>query len=246
LLKLAKFFLRKVAYPQSQPPRIRGSGMGKWNWCAEQSRHLCLGLVPESEPTDATEGGTICHKVLEESMGRRFPWEDDFLRDLEKFQDPDLGFVRIIEGSKIYYNLTGHQDDLQITPDRTVSIVENKFVLNPNLSFIQRYKFCMAEFQTQIYAWIFDPIVQQLGGVMNRVHAVCFWNMNTFKHIHTFQVIYQPAQTEENILRCIKAFENPELILKFPPREWKCKYCSPEHKELCIFRRKENEKSKQS
>jgi hypothetical protein len=206
--------------------------MAKWNWCAEQSRHLCLGLIPE-EIVDVAEIGTIGHKILEESLGKRFPWENEFFDELAKYQDKELGFVRDFEAAKIYVNLTGHQDDLQITIDRNVSVVEHKFVQNPNLWFINRYKFCMAELQVQIYAWILEPIVIELGGQINRYHAVCFWDMNNFQLIKTFEVLYHPAQTLENITRCVKAYENTSLII--PPKEWKCKNCPTKHKELCIF-----------
>lgn len=228
-------FLRSAAYPPSAYNKYRASCISKWNWCAEQSRHLALGMVPE-EVIDVAEIGTIGHQILEETMGRRFPWENQFFDELEKYQDSELGFVRGIETAKIYYNLTGHYDDLQITIDKCVSVVEHKFVKNPNLWYIQRYKLPTAQFQTQIYAWILEPIVEQLGGVMHRAHAVCYWNLNTFQHIHNFYVIYQPVQTQENILRCIKAYENTELII--PPKEWKCNYCSPVHKELCQFEKK--------
>ena len=91
----------------------------------------------------------------------------------------------------------------------------------------------MAKFQTQVYAYILEPIIQKLGGVINRQHAVIFWNMNTFELIKAFTIPYYPAQTKEDIHRCLRAFKNPKEIIA--PQEWKCKYCSKEHKEKCQF-----------
>ena len=227
--------LREAAYPQSKPNTYRASCLGKWFWCAESSRLLALGLIPE-EVVEPAEIGTIGHKILEETIGRRFPWENAFFDELSKYQDAQLGFVRDLANSKIYCNLTGHMDDLQITIDRNVSVVENKFVMNTNLSNIQRWKLCMAAFQTQIYAWILDPIVKEMGGVMNRFHVVSYWNLNTFAHVHDFRVEYKPVQVEEDILRCIKAYEDPKLII--PPTAWKCRYCSEEYKRWCQYEAK--------
>ena len=229
--------LRSATYPQSssEPKRYRASCLAKWFWCAEQSRHLALGLIPE-EVIDVAEIGTIGHKILEESLGKRFPWENQFIDELAKYQDKDVGFMRDFEDAKIYCNLSAHFDDLQITKDLIVSVVEHKFVMNANLYNIQRWKLCMASFQSQIYSWILQPIVEELGGIMHRVNVACFWSLETFEHIHDFDVEYKPVQTQENILRCVKAYEDPRLIIA--PTEWKCRYCSQLHKELCQFEAK--------
>jgi len=192
-------------------------------------------VIPE-EIVEPAEIGTIGHKILEETIGKRFSWENTFFDELGKYQDPQFGLVRDVADTKIYCNLTGHTDDIQITIDRSVSVVENKFVMNTNLSYIQRWKLCMAAFQIQIYAWILDPIVKEMGGIMNRFHVVSYWNLNTFAHVHDFRVEYKPVQVEENILRCIRAYENPELIIR--PTPWKCRYCSQPYRELCQFEAK--------
>ena len=229
--------LRNAVYPRSssEPKRYRASCLAKWFWCAEQSRLLALGVIPE-EIVEPAEIGTIGHKILEETIGKRFSWENTFFDELGKYQDPQFGLVRDVADTKIYCNLTGHTDDIQITIDRSVSVVENKFVMNTNLSYIQRWKLCMAAFQIQIYAWILDPIVKEMGGIMNRFHVVSYWNLNTFAHVHDFRVEYKPVQVEENILRCIRAYENPELIIR--PTPWKCRYCSQPYRELCQFEAK--------
>jgi len=229
--------LRNAVYPRSssEPKRYRASCLAKWFWCAEQSRLLALGVIPE-EIVEPAEIGTIGHKILEETIGKRFSWENAFFDELGKYQDSQFGLVRDVADTKIYCNLTGHTDDIQITIDRSVSVVENKFVMNTNLSYIQRWKLCMAAFQIQIYAWILDPIVKEMGGIMNRFHVVSYWNLNTFAHVHDFRVEYKPVQVEENILRCIRAYENPELIIR--PTPWKCRYCSQPYRELCQFEAK--------
>ena len=227
--------LRSATFPQSEPKCYRASCLAKWYYCAEQSRLLALGLIPE-EIVEPAEIGTIGHKILEETMGKRFSWENQFFDELAKYQDKQLGFVKDIADTKIYCNLTGHFDDLQITIDRNVSVVENKFVMNTNLYHIQRWKLCMAKFQIQIYAWILDPIVKEMGGIINRFHVASFWDLNTFAHVHDFKVEYEPVQVEEDILRCIRAYEDPKLIIR--PTSWKCKYCSEDYKKWCQYEAK--------
>lgn len=234
---MSRLVLRNAAYPPSDPPkRLRASTIGRWFWCAEQVRHLLLGLIPEKEPTEAMETGTAFHKILEESMGRRFPWEERFMDELQKEQDPILGFKLKLYNSTIYHNITGHPDDIQITIDRIVSIVEHKTTKNPSQYMIERYKLPIAKFQCQVYALILEPIVQKLGGVMNRFHAVCYWSSKTFEHIGTYKVPYYPKQVRENVLRVIRSLRKRSEVIA--PREWKCKYCSKEHKELCQFDQK--------
>jgi hypothetical protein len=206
--------------------------MANWYYCAEQFRHKALGLIPE-ETSDPCEVGTMMHKVLEESMGRRFPWEEEFMAKLAKYQDKELGFVRRILDTEIYCDLTGHPDDIQVTPAFCASIVENKSTANPEMWVIQKYKLPVAKFQSSIYSWILEPIYEQIGAVASRVNAVNYWDSGTFRLLGWFPVEYYPAQTEQDIYRAVKATGDPSLIIK--PQEWKCKKCPKAHKELCQF-----------
>jgi hypothetical protein len=213
--------------------------MAKWFWCAEQFRHAALGLIPEEEePKEVCEVGTMLHKVLEESMGRRFPWEEEFMELLGKHNNAELGFTRKIEDTELYCDLTTHPDDLQIFPDFLVSVIENKTIeardpVNPDKYFIERFKLPLAKFQSQIYSFVLEPIVQELAGVMNRYNAVQYWDRNTFRLVGWWRVEYYPHQTEENILRALHAIKDPKLVIK--PQPWKCRCCFKEHKELCQF-----------
>jgi len=200
-------------------------------WCDETVRLRVLGLIPEDQKfrgNEATDVGTIMHQVLEESMGRRFPWEKAFMEQLKPFQDAELGFVRELDETKIYYNLTGHQDDIQITPARNVSLVEHKSTRNPNYWFINRFLFPMAQFQIQIYAWIMEPLIKQIGGLMNRVHSVIFWDSQTFEHRFTFNAIYHPTDVESRLARVIDVIEGRKPPIH--PKAWKCKNCKPRFK----------------
>lgn len=239
---MKRFFLRAVENPASDfPKRVRGSTIAKWFWCAEQFRHSALGLLPEEEPDEpkeVCEVGTMMHKVLEESMGRRFPWEEQFMEKLQTLQNPELGFTRNVSTTTIYCDLTTHPDDLQITPDFMVSVIENKTVEmrdpnNPDTYFIERFKLPMAKFQSQVYSYVLEPIVNKLGAVMNRYNAVQYWDRNTFKLVKWYPVEYYPVQTRENILRALGAIKDPTLVIK--PQAWKCRCCFKEHKELCQF-----------
>lgn len=155
------------------------------------------------------------------------------MQKLQKFQDPELGFVRNFKGTKVYCDLTGHPDDLQITPSFLVSVIENKSTANPELWAIERFKLPVAKFQAAIYSAILEPIFEKLGAICARNNAVIFWNSKTFERIGWFPVEYYPVQTQTDILRGINALHDPSLIIR--PLEWKCKRCSKEHKKVCQF-----------
>jgi hypothetical protein len=235
--------LRSVnALPTPFPTDFRSSTLATWFWCAEQSRHHALGLVPHSAPTIATEQGTELHdEVLTKVLGRRYPWEDEFMETIEEKQDPVLGFHRKIGTTEIFDNITGHPDDFQITLDGEITILEHKTTgMKPkHAGFIERYKLPMAEFQVKIYCWIFNDLFSQLEGYrLARTHAVCFWSVNrqelTCELIDVYPITYYPVSVEADIKYALNAYKNPIMIL--PPREWKCKQCPKEHKEVCRFR----------
>lgn len=232
---MKRFLLRKPENPPTEmPKRIRASTMATWFYCAEQYRHKALGLIPEEEePKEALEVGTMLHKVIEETMGRRFPWEEEFMEKLAKFQDLELGFIRRIGDTKVYSDLTGHPDDLQINPSFIVNIIENKTTHNPAPWAIEKYKLPVAKFQASIYSWIFEPIFEKLGATCSGSNAAIFWNSKTFELIGWYHADYYPVQTEADIQRCYKAILDPSLII--PPKEWKCRYCPDNHKRICQF-----------
>jgi len=218
------------------PESIRTSVMAGWFWCAENYRHEALGLIPDEKiESEAMDVGTIFHKVLEESMGRRFPWETEFFEELQEYQDPVLGFTRKVGTTEIYCNLTGHPDDLQITPDMIVSVIENKTVGNPSKYFIERYKLPVAKFQAQIYSFILEPITWEIGGLMNRYNAIQYWHRENFKFISWYASPYYSEQTKLDILRALEAIRDPSKIIKC--QEWKCRFCSEAHRKVCQFKR---------
>jgi hypothetical protein len=246
-----RYMLRRSSNPPSKlPERMRASNLAQWFWCAEQARLLTSELIVKNdEPKDAAEIGTMLHQVLDESMGKRFPHEEEFLKELVKFKDPEFGFLRKVQAAKladtpmesvIYADLTGHPDDFQITPDLVVYIVEHKTVKGiPSDWFIQRYKLATARFQTQIYSFILEPFVNRLGGIMGKVNAVIYWNQpkegEVLKYFNTYRVEYHAEETKEKILTAVRAFWNPEMIERFKPQEWKCDKCLPEFKSKCQY-----------
>lgn len=238
--------LRSVSVPPTKfPDHFRGSTLATWFWCAERSRHQVLNLVPHSAPTIATEQGTELHdEVLTKELGRRYPWEEEFMEEIAQFQNPEYGFSRKIGATEIYDNITGHPDDFQITLDGEVTILEHKTTgMKPkHESFIKHYKLPMAEFQVKIYCWIFDDLFKQHleDYRLARTHAVCYWSVNRTEHtvelIDVYPITYYPVSVEQDIKYALNAYKNPIMIL--PPREWKCKQCPKEHQEVCRFRGK--------
>jgi len=175
-------------------------------------------------------------------MGRRFPWEEEFMKKLQELQDPVFGFSRKISGTCVYCNLIGHPDDLQVTlPPSTVSIVEHKTTKTKSPSSIGRYKRPMSTFQAQIYAFILEPIIRELEGSISRYHAVCYWHSQTFQPIKYFIIEYYPKMAKHEIVQILTNLKENRIIA---PKSWKCRFCSQEHKEVCQFWRERSKPEK--
>lgn len=193
----------------------------------------------ESEETDATAIGTAFHKVLEESQGRRFPYEAEFMEQIEKYRKRDVGWTREFKGvSDCKFVISGHPDDFQVLPSRRVAHVEYKTTKTqykadgtPKLEFIERFKLCMARFQVQIYTWIMEPIYAELGYYADAVHAVAYYDSGNFKHLKTYCVEYRSQNVEADLTRIVNIIKNPEFCIA--PKKFKCKMCYPELKTKC-------------
>lgn len=230
--------------PTFFPERLRGSTIGLSMWCDFD----CLDKInspqiPDelSEETDATATGTIEHKVLEESQGRRFPFETDLIDKLNAKMDPQLGFVRDFRGTKI----TVHPDDLQVTPARRVSVIEYKttavYVAKDKtweqaalelFDFVTRWKFPMARLQTQVYAWVLDPILADLGYTIDYKHCVIYYDSQTFRLLgYPLIADYNPIIVESNLARIFDFIADPSKCIA--PALFKCRRCAKVKREKC-------------
>jgi len=236
-----KILLRVADDPFKLPANIRTSNLATWFYCAERCRHIIMKMVASDEANEYTETGTIFHKILEESMGRRFPWEIRVWEYLKKKEDKKLGLTRKIIVDDIEVTLSGHVDDIQVTRDFAVSVIENKTIDaqynkktgKPNLWFVERFKLPIAKFQSQIYSIILEPYIHDFGGCMNNVNAIQYWDRGTFRFVKDYQAIFNALETRSIIENSVRAFYNPEKII--PPKTWKCKKCPEKHKEVCQF-----------
>lgn len=233
--------------PSDFKKNVRASTLASWFYCAEKFTHIANGLTPEEEidekKADILDTGTAIHAVLEESMGRRFPYEEEFIDLLKTYQHETLGFTRTIRDVNILCTISGHQDDLQITPDFSVSVIENKTIeipkwpadgSVPNMYFVEKFKIPIAKYQSQIYSWILEPIVQKEGGYMHGYNAIQYWDRPTAKFVKWYPVRYDAAAVQEQILQALKACSDPSLVIR-PKVGWKCKSCPEAHKKVCQF-----------
>jgi len=239
--------LRSVRVPLSQhPDRYRASTLAAWFWCAEKSRHYALNLLPPTPPSKRMEIGKELDLILKEKLGRRFPWEEEFMDQLEMQQDSKLGFARKLKTpigeTDIYANITGHPDDFQVSLDGEVSILEYKTTeigkREKDRRFLEHYRLPMAEFQVKIYCWIFDNIIGKMENYrLGRTHAVLYWLVskkeNYVQLINVYPYTYYSKSVENDIKYAVEAYNKPEMIIK--PRPWKCKQCPKIHKAVCQF-----------
>lgn len=241
---------RAVKAPDA-PDRYRGSWFGWWWYCAERSRHYVHRLVPKRPPTKQAEAGKELDEILRRTLGKRWPWEDRFIDELEKLEDPYLGYVRRMKYHGRTVEITGHPDDFQIGLDDGVSLLEEKTTEITNLRMIERYLVPKAEAQDKTYCWIFDPLLPKIGYHVAKTHAVLYWQVDhkakKCSLINTYPFDYHADEVEKMIIRCLDGWNDPDKII--PPKSvlyeqdveewrkksWKCRSCLKAHKAVCQF-----------
>lgn len=212
------------------PGRIRASTIASYWWCAWKSYATAvLGMtIPEKEWMSL---GTRLHDTLFETLGKRFAWEAEFIKQINEQREDKIGFLRKFEtGTKIFVDLTGHPDDFQVTPDNEVAIIEYKTSRMP-LYLIKRFLLPVAKFQARIYPYVLEPTLEQLGYTMYHKHAVQIHSSKDLSMLHYKIVDYNSAHVERDILDIFDYYKHPEKMV--PCAKWKCKYCSKTYKAVC-------------
>ena len=202
---------------------LKVSDLARWEWCNEESFLRCHGV--ERKVTVYDQAGTAVHKKVVRPLSQ--PWEKEFFDKLNK-QRP---FFREIQGVKIF----GGVDAIEGEGLRQgiVRFIECKtrgersvppFLVKP------------AIFQLQIYAWLFQPIISQIGYQLADVHYVDFVHRESMEIINRYPcVIHYDAigQQVNGVITSLLRNENIHGAQETEP--WKCKNCAVEFKERCRF-----------
>lgn len=243
--KLGRFRLPQMRIKRDDHENLnyRVSSISSYFWCGWKAYLVAVKGMKISE-TEWMRLGTTRHLELFDSLGKRYPWEEKFLKDAGGFRLDEHGFVRKYEDDRgirkvIYGDITGHPDDFQVTPDLMVSIMEYKVrrpmedpKKKPSLWYINHFIIPVARFQAQIYAYITEPTAERLGYTVRDTQAVVVYSWD-LKPIVWKPVWYNAVKTEEKIDEVLYKFAHPELIE--PCKKWKCKYCDDNFKKKCPF-----------
>ena len=224
--------------PDEFPDRIRASTIASYWWCGWKS-YACaiLGVtIPEKEWMSL---GTKLHDKLFETLGKRFPWEEHFVKEIDKYRVDKIGFLRRYENTDIYVDITGHPDDFQVTPGGIVSLVEYKTTrMGEYLS--SRFLLPIAKFQARLYPWVIEPTI---NGMVNEFdinytigghHAVAVYSTREkemLKRLYYTIVRHDEMTLSNDIMQIFNFYKQPEKIK--PCVAWKCKYCSDIFHEIC-------------
>jgi len=206
-----------------------------------------MGIRRQKKPSVEMQVGTNIHDLIHK-LGRRWTWETKFLKELEKYRDEGYGLIRKVGNDQIYEDIEGHPDEFQVSISKWVSVVELKTTAIKNMKFYNRWKLPVAIFQTQVYCYILDPILQEMGYRLDKMHVVSVWytkyrkragkkELAEYGPLQDVPIFYYPKQTEEDIKRVLNAFRDPSLIIppRSFPRGFKCKQCPKIYKERCQF-----------
>jgi hypothetical protein len=194
--------------------------------------------------TDATSTGTAFHKVLEDSQGRRFPHELQFVDFLKTFEDPRYGYMREFHCSNgKTYVVCAHFDDLQVTMGDIVSDMEYKTTSETNFDFVKHWKFPIAKLQTCVYVWVIDSYLPRINDLlearlqdlhyrMDTVHGTTYYNSSTFQVLgYPLKVYYDEQRVEKDLDRVFCMLEDWRLCIF--PHPFKCYRCARTRKATC-------------
>jgi CRISPR/Cas system-associated exonuclease Cas4 (RecB family) len=198
----------------SLPPSVRTHQIARYWFCAEQSRLLAvLGLkIPDSPILNQ---GTKVHDWTEERPKSNAEYA--LFCKLDKTLSRNLDGIDII----------AHPDDLFVLGKNTVQLVEYKTIDKMN---VKMWKSSLAKYQLQIYCWVLEPILKQLGYRMAHHHYVVYLSRQGqfIKKV----MVEQDNRCTEAMIRQVLAFWKTGQPL-IPPMKWKCTMCSANFKQEC-------------
>jgi len=200
----------------SLPSIIRVHQIVDYYYCSERSRlNVLYGL--ENPVTGELECGSLVHQWLEQRPKTR--GELVLLEALK----PYYPYTRTFNG----FQIIGHPDDLTLLKKTRVQVVEYKTVDSQSL---KQWKTCLARFQTQIYAWILEPILTQIGYSLAHNHKVVYLSRSGV-FLKKLGVEHDPHCVERKITEILGFWETGEPLIK--PFKWKCRLCPEVFKERC-------------
>ena len=201
-----------MVYPDS----VRVHQIVDYWYCCERSRLMaCLGL--EAPQTLDMDCGSRVHEWL---MGR--PKTDKELKLYEALK-PHEPFSRVFEGVQIL----AHPDDLTVLGKNKVQIIEYKTVDNPH---VKPWKTVLAKYQTQLYAWVLQPILEGLGYQLAHVHKVVFLSRNGL-FVRKVSAEHDPYCVERKVGEVFSFWKTGQPMIK--PLKWKCLQCPSVFKAQC-------------
>jgi len=244
------FALREIKLAESKVGRYRMSTTAHWFWCAEQAYWQARGIYAGAKRQK--EVGTQIHKERKEEV-KRWIWETSFLEKLDKFRQDKYGFVRRLGKDHVFFDVSGHPDEFQVTKAKKVSIIEinTTEISEKQLDFYIRYRLPIKQFQCQGYCFILEPYIKEIGYELDKIHAVELWHVKYRQEkgmrvlvkrepLASFPVFYYPVQFETELLRVLEGLQDHDMVI--PPRGapncFKCKQCPKVYKEHCQFWRK--------
>jgi hypothetical protein len=239
---------REIKLANSTLGRYRISILAHWFWCAEQAYWQARG-TEDNSAIQQKETGKNIHATISEKH-KRWTWEIGFLKKLEQFRQDDFGFVRKVGKENIFWDITGHPDEFQVTIGKKVSIVEIKTTEmgEKNLDFFIHFRLPCAVFQTQLYCYILDPILKEIDYDLDHTHVVQVWHVKYRReqgqkilvdqeHLCDFPVLYYPVQVENQLLQILEGMKDHSKVIKprSAPTGFKCRQCPKNYKEKCQF-----------
>jgi hypothetical protein len=248
--------LREIALANSTIGRYRISTLAHYFWCGEQAYWQARG-IEDGRAEQQKRVGTDIHEHISQQH-KRWTWEVEFLKQLDKYRHPEFGFIRKVGKENIFWDVSGHPDEFQVTIGKKVSLVELKTteMNKKSADFFMHYRLPMAMFQCQAYCFVLEPIIKELGYYLDTVHAVQVWHVQYRREkgqkilvghdcLGDFPVFYYPSSTERELLAILEAFRDHSKVIppRGAPNGFKCRQCPQKYKEKCQFCLKANKSS---
>ncbi len=199
--------------------RVKVSDLSSWHWCNEECFLRCHGINRRTTMLDL-EGIKTHEEVVRPA---EFEWEKEFFGKLEKLRP----FFREVNSIRIYASVDAI--DSSELKDKVVRIVEHK---TRGKFDVPDYLIPSAEFQLQIYCWVFKPLVEKIDYLFADEHYLDFIHRDSLKLIKRVKYKVDYGKVRKDIRDILNNIRENKIC---KADGWKCRICHNDFKMRCRF-----------
>lgn len=220
--------------PDGSPiKRVRVSTIARYFWCSPQAWMAALGII--NPPNEALTTGTAIHTEIE--TARKFSdYEKQFIELVGHTyaSDGQVALTRTFKDANVEVEIITHGcDGFKVYEDKTVDLIEYKTKGGWR---VYPTSLMPAIFQSKLYAWILQPLLDKHGYRWGKVTIVFLKRDRHRKFVpigESWVEDYNPDEVERKLSvifdewkrTCDAKSAKERRNILIPPKSYKCIHC---------------------